>query len=283
MIGKGWAKGLTAATDARVARAAEAHRGRRYQRRTPAQECGWQLRTSTTLPLEWSPAMAYIIGLTATDGCLISGRHQINFKSQDRELVETYLSLLGRGNRIQERITRTGGRVYHVQFGDARLYEWLQGVGLTPRKSLTLGAIDAPDEVLFPLVRGLLDGDGSVINKWYRADTGRRSDYYWEALWTKFYSASRPHLEWLAARIERATGLRGHLSMVLPTASRGNRHAFFHLRYGKRASHALLPLLYPDGAPCLARKRQIWLDYAVRHGLRTRDDSDKLNWHAQVV
>ena len=28
----------------------------------------------TTLPLEWSDDMAYLVGLTATDGCLIRGR-----------------------------------------------------------------------------------------------------------------------------------------------------------------------------------------------------------------
>jgi hypothetical protein len=29
----------------------------------------------------------------------------------------------------------------------------------------------------------------------------------------------------------------------------------------------LLPLLYPATAPCLERKRAIWLDYARRHGV----------------
>jgi hypothetical protein len=43
-----------------------------------------------------------------------------------------------------------------------------------------------PDEFLFPLVRGLLDGDGSIINEVYRADTGRRKDYFREYLITSF-------------------------------------------------------------------------------------------------
>jgi hypothetical protein len=110
-VGKGWAKGLTAASDPRIARAAQAHRGRVYQRRTPHDECRWPIAGKTTLPLEWSAPMAYIIGLTATDGCLISGRRVINFKSQDRQLVETYLEVLGRDNRIREAKTRAGGTV----------------------------------------------------------------------------------------------------------------------------------------------------------------------------
>src|SRR2546428_14012079 len=99
-MGKGWAKGLTAATDARVARGARAHIGQQYTRRTPIEDCAWVVRTTTTLPIEWSKPMAYLVGLTATDGCLITGRKAINFKSADRELVELYLRLLGRTNRI---------------------------------------------------------------------------------------------------------------------------------------------------------------------------------------
>src|SRR5437870_9143268 len=135
-VGKGWAKGLTAATDPRIARAAASHRGKEYVRRTPFELCRWRIARLTTLALTWSDEMAYIVGLTATDGCLITGRRAINFKSQDRDLVETYLGVLGRTNRIRVERTRTGGVVHTTQFADARLYQWLRGVGLTPRKSL---------------------------------------------------------------------------------------------------------------------------------------------------
>src|ERR1700716_2996875 len=80
-VGKGWAKGLTAATDPRIARAAAGHRGKQYVRRTPFELCRWPLAGRTTLPLAWSDDMAYIVGLTATDGCLITARRAINFKS----------------------------------------------------------------------------------------------------------------------------------------------------------------------------------------------------------
>src|SRR5437762_9023156 len=99
--GKGWAKGLSAATDPRVARAAAAHRGLIYERRTPFEFCRWTVSSSTKLPLVWSDAMAYVVGFTATDGCLITGRRRIDFKSADRQRVETYLSTLGRTNRIR--------------------------------------------------------------------------------------------------------------------------------------------------------------------------------------
>lgn len=185
-MGKGWAKGLRAATDVRVARGAAAHRGKRYVRRTPIAECRWRRMSGTSLPLSWSDDMAYLVGLTATDGCLYLNRRRLNFKSRDRELVDTYLRLLGRTNRIKSAATRIGGTVYFTEFHDTALYGWFLSIGIGPRKSLSLGALNVPDEFLMPLVRGLLDGDGSILNKVYRADTGRRPDYFWEYLQTKF-------------------------------------------------------------------------------------------------
>lgn len=264
-MGKGWSKGLTSATDPRVAGRAAAHRGMRYQRRKPIEDCNWGIASSRTLSLGWSDAMAYLVGLAATDGCLITGRRQINFKSSDRDLVALYLRLLGRTNKIVTERTRTGGLAYHTQFGDAAWYDWLLSIGLSQRKSLTLGPIAVPDAQLFPTLRGLLDGDGTITNKVYRADTGRRSDYYWEYLLTRFESASRIHLEWIASRVEASTGLSGYIQEVRRKQPDPTRHPFFHLRYGKRASLVLLPRLYPSGAPCLERKRRVWLDYATRH------------------
>jgi len=121
--------------------------------------------------------MAYVVGLTATDGCLTHGRRRsINFKSEDFELVSRYLALLGRTNAIGVELTREGNFAYHTQFGDARLYEWFRSVGLMPRKSLVLGAIDVPDSHVSHLIRGLLDGDGSILN------SGTREQVRQEAL-----------------------------------------------------------------------------------------------------
>jgi hypothetical protein len=246
---------------------AEAHRGKQYVRRTPPELCRWREAGLTTLPLEWSNEIAYVVGLTATDGCLVTGRRAINFKSGDRQLVETYLQLLGRTNRVKSHPTETGGIAYFTQFHDSALYEWFRSTGLTPRKSLTIGALSVPDEFLMPLARGLLDGDGSITNKVYRADTGRRPDYYWEYLITRFTSGSRPHLEWLRLRLANSTGQVGTVAETKTKEPRPKRHPFFELEYGKRSSLVLLPLLYPTAAPCLERKRAIWLSYALRHEL----------------
>lgn len=177
------------------------------------------------------------------------------------QLVETYLRILGRTNKIVVERTRAGGVVYHVQFSDTRLYGWFQAIGLTPRKSLTLGAIDVPDEFLSPLVRGLLEGDGSISNAVWKADTSRRSDYFYEWLRVRFASASLIHLDWLKQQLHEQLGLSGWVWV-----DRTRVHAYGQLGYGKHDSIKLLNWVYADpAAPCLLRKRAIWDDYCRRH------------------
>ena len=113
--GKGWAKGRSAANDDRIARSAASHVGKIYQRHS-APENVKRMGYRRTLPLNWSEDMAYVVGLTATDGCLYTGLRKLNFKSADRELVATYLRTLGRTNPIKTKTTRKGGVVHLVQF-----------------------------------------------------------------------------------------------------------------------------------------------------------------------
>jgi len=259
--GKGWSKGRNATNDPRIARAAAAHRGMHYLAHVgpdrDRRRGGKQAFDPT-----WTPRLAYAVGLIATDGGLVRGR-TLSFPSADRELVELLLRCLGKSNTISVERGKDGGTYYRTQIGDVALYRWLVSIGIEPRKSLTINAIDVPDEFLFPLARGLLDGDGSVMNKVARADTKRRPDYRWEYLQTKFVSASRNHLVWLRGRLAEATGLEGYL---MTKKAKGRRHACFALRFSKRASIRLLPLLYADpAAPRLTRKWRVWKGYAARH------------------
>src|SRR5256712_6112732 len=136
-------------------------RAKRYVRHAPLEK-DKRFRGCRTLALEWSPAMAYVVGLLATDGCLSSDRRHIILTSRDRSLVETFLACLGRPIKYTIGRTRRRKRAYYAQFSDVTFYDWLLSIGLTPRKSLTLGANDVPDACVIPLARGLLDGDGSV-------------------------------------------------------------------------------------------------------------------------
>lgn len=209
--------------------------------------------------------MAYVVGLMATDGCLIRDGRHLAFDSGDEDLVKTFLGCLGRPLTYRAKRTESGGVDYQAQFGDVAFYRWLSSVGLTPRKSLVLGPIDVPDEFLHPLARGLLDGDGSLLDYWYDG-TGKAKGRRYEGFVTVFNSASRPHLEWLRARLAGSLSIKGALCPQPPT-ERGT--VMWRLAYAIRESSILLPHLYRSlDEPCLLRKRRIWEDYATRHGLR---------------
>jgi len=204
------------------------------------------------------------MGLLATDGAIVRGR-TIAFPSADRELVDHVLRCLKKKNTVSEFRTKAGNLAYRTQIGDVALCRWLPSIGIMPRKSLVLGPIDVPDALLVDLMRGLLDGDGSIINKRARADTKRSKTYHWEYLRTNFLSASRAHILWLRDRIDAAFGLEGYVAVA---RARKGRTEMYTLRFGKRASLQLLPRIYADpAAPRLTRKWRVWAEYRKRHSI----------------
>ena len=207
--------------------------------------------------------MAYVVGLMATDGCLISDRRHLNFKSEDEQLVQTFLRCLGRPQNYSPVRTDAGNVVYVSQFGDVPFYRWLQEVGLTPRKSLVLGGIGVPDEYLPSTLRGLFDGDGHIQNFFHRPTPTTAPDYMYERLWVFFNSGSRAHIDWLHDRVSQLFGLSGYIEIRPP---KGRRREFYRVKYGKHDSIKLLRLMYPTAeVPKLERKWKVWEDYARRN------------------
>ena len=195
----------------------------------------------------------------ATDGNLARDGRHLTFVSKDRELVETLLECVSRPDaRIVQVRTSSGGSAFRAQLSDVRLHQWLAARGLRPAKSLTLGAVEVPDDLFIHLLRGLLDGDGSIYVRRQRPTKRMYPDYWYMRIWTYFTSASLTHVEWLGDTIATRLGPRGWLEQM----HRPNRHPFYRLRFGKADSLALLGALYADPTwPALARKRDIWHRY----------------------
>ena len=248
-MGKDWAKGLTAETDAGIARNAAARRGRRYHTR----------RRAIRGTIAWSSELAYAVGLTATDGCLSRDRRHITFDSKDLVLVESYLRCIQREDvRIVPVRTRRGGRAYRAAFSATTLYDWLFGLGIQPAKSLTLGSVIVPTAHFVHFVRGLLDGDGTIYLLRHRPTPKTYPNYWYWRLWTYFTSGSRRHIDWLRREIRLWLGVNGYVERVV----RESRKDFYRLKYGKIESRVLLAALYADPMwPALERKRRKWLKY----------------------
>ena len=180
--------------------------------------------------------------------------------------MRVFLGCLG-FSRYSTVLSPKGRPHYRAQLGDVRFYRWLNSIGITPRKSLTLGAIDVPSAYFLDLVRGLLDGDGSVVN--YTHNPIRSADplYRYERLQVLFHSASSGHLAWLREGLTARLDIKGALMVrrCLP-----GRHPVYVLKYGKHASIRLLCELYGDpGAPRLERKWATWERFRSRYSMAT--------------
>ena len=256
-MGKDWSKGLTAG-GLRAYSEASAGTDDSAAPAEPASRSG-----TRTLPLEWSPVMAYVVGLMASDGCLLRDGRHLAFDSNDLQLIETFSRCLGRRLVFRTTFTRAGNRSYQTAFSDAALHRWLRSVGLIPRKSLTLGPLAVPRDVIIHVARGLFDGDGHLANFVHAPTLRTYPRYVHERLWLYFNSASRRHVDWIRSELRETLGVDGYVGT---RPARPPRHAFYRLQYGKRASIRLLTAFYEDpSAPRLERKWAVWEDYRLRH------------------
>ena len=262
-MGKDWAKGLTKATDPRVARAALAHLGRHYTSHLAPEEDRRRRAGGSPIDTTWTPLLAYAVGLIATDGCV--SNNSVSVVSGDREMLETFKSCVSRAGRIG----RHGQNAWHVYVSSVDFCRWLATIGIHPRKSLTLGSIAVPDEFFFDLARGLLDGDGSVTN--FILNPGgvakRYPNYRYERINVVFRSASRDHVEWIRSTMQRLLGVE---TALLREPIRVPTSRMYTLRYGKHATLRILARFYADPeSPCLRRKRDIWAGYLARPPLNS--------------
>ena len=259
-MGKDWAKGLTKATDPRIARNAAAHVGLQYVHHLPPELDKRSRTRAGPVDTTWTPTLAYAVGLIATDGNLSPSGKSTNVVSSDIDQLENFKRCIPRAGRIG----RHGPTAWHVTVSSVHFYRWLLSIGLMPAKSLILGGIEIDDSLMIDLARGLMDGDGSIENYVHHpgGNVKRYPDYRYERLNVSFHSASRKHLEWLRARLQRVMSVNG---AILESHEKDRPNPMFELKYGKHASLALLTRMYADpSSPRLERKWKIWEAYLAR-------------------
>jgi Homeodomain-like domain-containing protein len=206
--------------------------------------------------LRWTPALAYAVGLIATDGNLSRDGRHLAIPSKDLALLQCLRRCLGLTNGITRYRSGRGGMYYKLQWSDRVLYDWLGSIGLTPAKSLTLGALAIPNEYFADFFRGCIDGDGSIITYTDRYHAAKNPRYVYERLYVKIVSASCPFATWLRALVHELTGANGDLTVRRPLHP--HHHPIWCLRYAKKESLRVLGwMYYAPNIPCLVRKRAI--------------------------
>lgn len=208
----------------------------------------------------WTPNLAYIVGLLATDGCLSSNGRHIIMRSSDIEQLNTFKKCLGIKNKIGDTFSPNGTVSHRVQFGNVSLYRWLINIGLSPNKSKTIGEIKVPDKFFIDFLRGHLDGDGSVTTYFDKYNTYKNPKYVYERLFVRFISASKKHITWLHKKIMVNSGISGKIHQYKSKIL--NRSVMYTIKFMKNDSLKLLPLIYySKDIPTLSRKRVIYEEF----------------------
>src|SRR3989344_9295812 len=171
---------------------------------------------------KWRANLAYAIGLLATDGCLSSDGLLIDFTSKDREQLLNFSKCLGVDFLIGDKWSGSSDRCLRIQFKNRIFYDFLLSIGLTPKKSLTMGKLAIPDKYFFDFLRGSFDGDGCFYSYW---DSRWRSRFMF---YLTFASASQKHILWLQEEIYNRLLIKGHISKAQRKGS------IYSLRYAKK-------------------------------------------------
>src|SRR5262249_28404959 len=200
----------------------------------------------------WSADIAYVVGLIATDGNLGRKRAAISIVSKDVDLLDTVKRCVGVPTPIRPHGGGYRNRWYRLGWRSREPYTWLRGIGLTPAKSLTLGALAIPDDYFADFFRGCIDGDGSILNYTDRYHTKKNERYVYDRLYVSIVSASPRFIEWLQTAVCRLIDVRGSIRV----RREAGKQPVWLPRYAKAESIRLLAWMYhAPNAPCLERKR----------------------------
>ncbi|MEI6400519.1 MAG: hypothetical protein WCO58_03310 [bacterium] len=191
----------------------------------------------------WRPELAYAIGLVATDGCLSKDNLLIDLTSKDREQLENFSKCLGVNFTIGKKWNGSGDACLRIQFKNRIFYDFLLSIGLTPKKSLTMGELKIPKKYFFDFLRGCFDGDGCFYSYW---DPRWKSSHMF---YLEFISASKKHIDWLQSELQKNLKVKGHIAF-------DGKKTTQQLKYAKKEALLIIgKMYYNPKVVCLSRKK----------------------------
>lgn len=184
----------------------------------------------------------YFAGLITSDGCLLRDRRHITLTSKDYVLLHQLKQTLGLSCGVGRQIGFRGRVYFRLQIYSTSLYRHLLNVGLTPSKSVSLGALNLSMPHFHDFLRGLIDGDGN-IHTWIHSGNGIRQ-------WALRISSAAPVFAyWLKSLIEEFFAVRGSIHV-----EEGKQHPIYTIKFGKLSAKVILRACYYDGCLTIPRK-----------------------------
>ena len=181
----------------------------------------------------------YLVGLIATDGCLSSDGRHIDITSKDYIFLDEIKREVGITNSIGIKYNAQKQKSFHIQLANRNLYDFLLSIGLTQKKSLTLGELKVPDKFFSDFLRGVIDGDG-CIRKWLHPSNKNEQ---WSL---RIYSGSKEFINWLNSATEQLLKVSGKMHK--------NTSNTWVLKYGKMAAQEIAEQCYYEDCFGLDRK-----------------------------
>lgn len=234
---------------------------RRSQKPMRATSCGFESHLAHDMKksaeqIDWTPTIAYIVGLIVTDGNLSKDGRHITFKTADYQLATTFKECLNLHYDIKTSPCKRNKERHHyrVQFSDVKFYHWLNDIGIKSAKTYNIGPIKIPDIYFRDFLRGHLDGDGTVTSYNDKNNIYKNIHYENQRIFIRFLSASNLHINWLRSYIFQQTGCLGALITIAPHTD--NRVTIWEIKFAKKESLRLIEYIYySSGLPCLERKK----------------------------
>lgn len=193
-----------------------------------------------------TPKKAWVLGFITADGCVSDCRNaiQVGLARKDRDALEKIASAMGYSGPIHD--LSSGGRDRYPQSRLSicckRLADAIKRLGVTPRKSLTATPWFGPDRLMQHYFRGLVDGDGWVVQ-----ETAGNGGDRWEVGLVGSRDVVQAFADFVASRIEFQTK-----SSVRPMGK------VWYVNYGGTVlPQQVASLLYSDAPVSLDRKQQL--------------------------
>lgn len=210
----------------------------------------------------WSHDMSYILGFWFADGSMedaskIRAKY-IRVSSTDKEVIDFIKNTLCSGHKINIRSKGRNKTSFLLRIGNHELYNSLQSLGVTTRKSLNMIFPEVPKRFISDFVRGYFDGDGCVYYK------GKRMRII-------FTSGSVDFLN----KLEKI--IRDNAGTTRQNIHHQKSSRAYRLLYSTNDSDRIFKFMfYKKNLPHLRRKGKIFKQFYLDHERRRSNEIDNI-------
>ncbi|MDO8575360.1 MAG: LAGLIDADG family homing endonuclease [bacterium] len=189
----------------------------------------------------------YLIGYISTDGNLNKDGRHIVITSKDLEHLEKIKKVAYISNKITiKKNSYSDKKYYDLPICNVIFYRYLLSIGLTPRKSKTLGIIKINKKYFADFLRGVIDGDGCL----YSWKNNSNDHIQWSL---SIIGIATNFINWLRKEIEDVYKVNGKIHTYQDKRS-SIREPVHIIRFGKISAQKILEKVYYKNCFCLDRK-----------------------------